>query len=638
MVKGCSMKRTIFLVFFIGIFILLAGAQNEKPLITIGKTKISKEEFQRIYEKNNSNLYDESDQRSPKDYLDLFINFKLKVIEAERLKMDTSAAFINELAGYRKDLAAPYLTDVKYNEQMIKDLYYRMSKEVSASHILFRVPENAGSEDANKILEKAKQVRAEILAGKDFTEAAMEYSEDPSAKANGGKLGYFTAFQMVVPFENAAFNTPVGEISEPIKSSFGYHLVKVHDIRENQGEVRVAHIMKMFPQGASQEVKDRLKIVIDSLYQMVITGADFAETAKKYSDDKRSSEQGGEMPWFSAGRMIPEFANPAFALENNGDISEPVLTDFGWHIIKKLDSRKIKPFEEIKDEIEDKIKKDPARSITSKIAFIDNLKNEYNFAKVENNIEKLKGVNIGDTINHSNLVLFKLDGNKYELTDFQNYLAENKFKTGAYLAHFDAWTDAEITRYEDSKLEEKHDDFRYLMQEYHDGILLFNISEEKIWNYAVEDSAGLEKFYENHKNKYEWQERFKGIIAICKSVEVREEAEKYCAEGMTHEESSDILNKDNKGNIIINNGACEQGGHPVVDYFVWNGPEAEHFNGEVTFVRGDKIPPEPKTLDDARGLYISDYQNFLEKEWLKELRKTYKIKVNKKLLKTIEGV
>jgi peptidyl-prolyl cis-trans isomerase SurA len=343
------------------------------------------------------------------------------------------------------------------------------------------------------------------------------------------------------------------------------------------------------------------------------------------------------MPWFSAGRMIPEFANPAFALENNGDISEPVLTDFGWHIIKKLDSRKIKPFEEIKDEIEDKIKKDPARSITSKKAFIDNLKNDYNFTKVENNIEKLKGVNIGDTINHTNLVLFKLDGNKYELTDFQKYLAENKFKTGAYFAHFDAWTDAEITRYEDSKLEEKHDDFRYLMQEYHDGILLFNISEEKIWNFAAQDSAGLEAFYNKNNKKYLWEERFKGLVVTGKTVEAREEAEKYLAEDMPVEEIEELMNKD-ENRVTIKEGAWEKGSNPVVDYFVWNESQPETLNPELTFIRGDKIPPEPKTLNEARGLYVSDYQKQIEENWLKELRKKYKIKVNKKLLKTIEGV
>ena len=632
------MKKFILIVFTIFIASLNLLAQKEKPLLVIGNTQISKEEFQRIYKKNNSNLYNDSDQKSPEEYLDLFINFKLKVIEAQNLKLDTNKAFIAELAGYRKDLAAPYLTDVKYNEQMIKDLYYRMTKEVSAGHILFRVAENASEKEKQKILEKAIGVREEILAGKKFSEAAFEYSEDPSAKSNYGELGYFSAFQMVVPFEDAAFTTPVGEISQPVKTSFGYHLVKVNDIRDNRGEVRVAHIMKMFPQGASDEVKKQIKTAIDSLYQKITTGEDFAEVAKKYSEDKRSAAEGGEMPWFSAGRMVKEFADPAFALKNNGDISKPIQTDFGWHIIKKIDSRTVKPFEEIRAEIEDKIKRDPARSISSKKVFIDKLKKEYNFSEFTENIAKLKNTEVSDSTTNENLTIFSLNGKKYNAGDLKSYLSKKQITSGNLLQNLDSWVEEEITTLEDSKLEEKYDDFRYLLQEYHDGILLFNISEERIWNYAVEDSAGLEKYYAKNRNKYMWDERFKGVIVICKTPEIREEAEKYFAADMSAEEISDIINKDEKGRIIINEGAWEQGSQPVVDYFVWNGPEPAHFNEPVTFVRGDKIPPEPKTLEDARGLYISDYQNYLEAEWIKALRKKYKIKVNKKLLKTIESV
>lgn len=632
------MKKISFLVLAIFISGVCSFAQTEKPLLKIGDAEISKAEFERIYRKNNSNLYNESDRKSPEDYLDLFINFKLKVIEAEGLQMDTSRVFIDELAGYRKDLAAPYLTDVKYNEQMIKDLYYRMTKEVSASHILFRLDENASFEEKEKVFEKANMVREEILGGMDFNEAAVKYSEDPSAKTNQGKLGYFTAFQMVVPFENAAFNTPVGKISEPVKSSFGFHLIKVHDIRDNRGEVKVAHIMKMFPQGADNEAKEQLKKAIDSLYQKVESGEDFAEVAQKYSDDKRSAAQGGEMPWFSAGRMVAEFADPAFALRNNGDISKPVRTDFGWHIIKKIDSRKIKPFEEIRAEIEEKIKRDPARSISSKKVFIDKLKKEYNYSEEVAAIGKLKGKNVNDSTLQDNFVLFTIDDKPYQISRFKSYLAEKNITTGTMSDNLNPWIEEEITRLEDSKLEEKYDDFRFLMQEYHDGILLFNISEEKIWNYAVEDSAGLEKYYRKNLNKYQWDERFKGVIVICKTPEIREEAEKYFAADMMVEEILDIINKDKKDQIIINEGAWEQGSNQVVDYFVWNGVEPEHFNEPVTFVRGDKIPPEPKNLDDARGLYISDYQNYLEEQWIKELRKKYKIKVNKRLLKSIKGV
>ncbi|MBT3382303.1 MAG: hypothetical protein HN778_18275 [Prolixibacteraceae bacterium] len=628
------MNRIILLIVVLLNSILNVSAQENETLLSIRKTKVDRAEFERIYKKNNQNLFNESDRKSPKEYLELFINFKLKVIEAESLKMDRDTVFINELAGYRKELAVPYLTNIKFNEEMVHEVYDRMLKEVNASHILFKLDKSAGIEEEQAVLEKTIKIREELLAGKDFNEAAKEYSDDPSAKSNGGSLGYFTAFQMVFPFEEAAFNTAVNEISEPIRSSFGYHLIKVHDIRKNRGEIKVAHIMKMFPQGITAPGKAKLKTEIDSIYSALENGADFTEMVKQFSDDKRSSEQDGEMPWFSSSRMVPEFAGPAFNIKNKGDFTKPVETQFGYHIIKKLDERQVASFEDSKAEIENKIKKDPARSTYSKQAFIDNLKSEYNFVENVKNIEILKNKNIGDDLENKHLKLFIIDNKNFNIADFNSFLQNEKIQTGTYAGNFNKWVDYEITKLEDSKLEDKYPDFRYLMQEYHDGILLFNISEDKIWNFASQDSAGLKKFYDKNKGEYLWEERFKGSIVICKDTLLRETAEKYYAAGMSSDEVIDQLNKEGEM-VVINENAWEKGSHPIVDYFVWNGPEPEHFNGKVTFIRGDKIPPEAKNLNEARGLYISDYQNYLEKIWLKKLRRKYRVKVNKKLLNLI---
>jgi peptidyl-prolyl cis-trans isomerase SurA len=631
-----KMKHTFLL--FTAIF-LLSGflkAQDEIVLLTIGDHEVTKGEFERIYRKNNQNLYEESEAKTPKEYLDLFIDYKLKVIEAENLQMDTSQAFINELSGYREELAAPYLTDMKYDEAMVRDLYDRMTKEINASHILLRVPENATRTEAQKVLERIKKIKQEIEAGKPFEEAAKEYSEDPSAQQNGGNLGFFTAFQMVAPFENAAFSTPVGEISEPVRTSFGYHLIKVHESRENKGEIKVAHIMKMFPQNQENFDKEALKKEIDSIYAELQNGADFAEMAKKHSDDKRSGMQGGEMPWFAAGRMIPEFSKPAFELENPGDITPPVETQFGYHIIKKIDSRPVASFEELKPEIESRIQRDPARSQSSRKIFVEKLKNEYNFSENKENLARLEKLPADSTINE-NPALFTIDNKTYYLTDFQQFLNTENATTGTYIQHYNNWVQEEIIALEDSKLEEKYPDFRYLLKEYHDGILLFNIMEEKIWNFASQDTAGLKAFFEKNKGKYEWNQRFSGLIITCKNKNAREEAEKYFSAGMTKEEIEDVLNKE-ENQIEIEEGKWEEGTNEVIDYYVWNGSKTGSFNPELTFIRGDLIPPEPKTLEEARGLYISDYQNYLEEKWLKELRKKYKIKVNRKVLKTIEDV
>ncbi len=628
----------IFSLFIVLCFISVnAFSQADETLISIGDTKVSKGEFERIYQKNNNNLYNETDKKTPEEYLELFIDFKLKVIEAEQLKMDTNTVFRNELAGYREELAAPYLTDVKYSQQMVYDLYERTTKEVNASHILIMVPKNSTSEVEEEKLKRIEEIRQKIVAGKDFNEAALEYSEDPSAKNNKGSLGYFTAFQMVVPFENAAFTTPVGEISKPVKSSFGYHILKVNDIRENQGEILVAHIMKMFPQDATPEIKSSLKAQIDSIYTELKNGANFAELARTKSDDKRSAQQGGEMPWFSSGRMIPEFANPAFALKDTGDYTEPIETAFGYHIIKKLNTKPVPSFEESKTMLEDRIKQDPERSITSKQVFVDKLKVEYNYTDNLEGKAKLKNKNSNDTLEYTNFELFKIDNKSYTFEQFHAFLKKTNPEPGPFLNQFNNWVEYEITAIESTKLEEKYPDFRYLFQEYHDGILLFNISEEKIWNFAAQDTIGLEEFYSKNANKYLWEERFKGMIVTCKDKATREEADKFFAAEMTVEEITDQLNK-TENVITINEGAWEKGANPVVDYFVWNGPEPANFDSEISFIRGDKIPPEPKTLNEARGLYVSDYQKYLEENWIKNLRAKYKIKVNKKLLKTIKGV
>lgn len=631
------MNRILIFLIFVFSATSPARSQTDKILLTIGDTKVTLAEFERIYQKNNNNLYSESDKKSPEEYLDLFIDFKLKVIEAENLKMDTSSAFVNELAGYRQELAAPYLTDMEYSGEMIRELYDRTAKEVRASHILVTVEKNATQDEDREALEKIKNIRQEIMAGKDFNDAAKKYSQDPSAQTNKGDLGYFSAFQMVVSFENAAFGTPVGGVSEPVRSDFGYHLVKVFDLRENRGELKVAHIMKMFPKDMAPETKAQLKTEMDGIYLELQNGADFSELARTKSDDARTATKGGEMPWFPVSRMIPEFANPAFELKNVGDFTNVVETAFGYHIIKKLDHRGVKPFDEVKADLESRIKRDPQRSNSSKKVFVDKLKTEYNFNENSAAKSKLQGKTFGDSAGGANFELFNIDGKSFGLADFESYAENQNLQNSNYLNHYDSWVSLEITELENSKLEEKYPDFRYLFKEYHDGILLFNISEEKIWDFAAKDSTGLQNFYEKNSKNHIWEERFKGSIVTCKTPEVRTKAEKYFAEKMTATEVLDQIN-DSTQLIEITEGAWEKGSNPVVDFYVWNQSEPRDFDSALTFVRGGKIGPQPKTLEEARGLYVSDYQNFLEKEWLKQLRKKYKIKVNKKLLKKIEGV
>ncbi|KJF43284.1 hypothetical protein LH29_13620 [Draconibacterium sediminis] len=625
------------MIFFV-VITLQVVAQSDEVLLTIDQHEVSKDEFEFVYNKNNSSLYSDADRKTPKEYLELFINFKLKVVEAENLKMDTNQTFINELAGYRKEIAAPYLTDIDFNEHQVEELYRRMKLEVNASHILLGVDKDASPEQEQQVLDKITNIRKQIIAGKPFEDAAMEYSEDPSAETNKGHLNYFSAFTMVAPFEDAAFNTPVGEVSEPVRTDFGYHLIKVHDTRPNKGELQVAHIMKNVSRNATPEEKAKAKMAIDSIYQLLLNGADFAALAKDESQDRRSAVRGGEMPWFAAGRIVKEFSDPAFALKNDGDISEPVETPFGYHIIKRLSARPVPPFEEARASIESQIKKDAARQASGKKVFVEKLKKEYNFSENEVAKVKLAELTIAGTSALPEETFFTIDNKNFGAEELTAFITQNNIKSSSYLSVYDNWVTDEITNLEDSKLEEKYPEFRYLMNEYHDGILLFNISQEKIWNYAAQDTAGLEKFYQNNKDNHLWGDRFNGHIITCKDVSVREEAENLFGAGLNADEVLAHINTDGEELISIETGAWEEAQNPVVDYYVWNGKDPENFDSATTFVRGDKIKPEPKTLDDARGLFISDYQDYLEEQWIKELRNKYKVKVNKKLLNSIEGV
>jgi len=643
------MKKILFVIVLAGFFASPVSSQKKQDVVvTIGNEKIFAGDFKKIYERNNSNILDPAEKKTPEEYLELFVNFKLKVLEAKAMGLDTSRAFIEELAGYRAELAAPYLTDISYTEKLVEETYQRMTKEVNASHLLITFPQNPSPADTLAALQRIREIKAEIDNGLDFNEAAVRYSQDPSAAQTRGNLGWFTAFQMVTPFEDAAYTTPVGKVSEPVRTRFGFHLLKVHDIRDALGEIKVAHIMKIFPPDMTPEVKLSLRKSIDSLYALLLNGANFAELARNNSDDQRSAAEGGEMPYFSRSRMIPEFADPAFALAKDGDISKPIETDFGFHIIKRLELKPIPEFNAVKRELEERIKRDPDRSTQSREIFLTRLKKEYSFSSNQKLIdEKIKKA--AQWINDGMLkvpegisdrdVLFSFAGKSYRAEDWFRHLGNLQltFHDSPELVlanQFHNWEEEVIIDYEDSRLEEKHPDFRSILQEYHDGLLLFAVSEQKIWQRASTDTLGLKAFYETNKGKYMWGERFKGMIVNCILPGIKERIEDYIDQGIPMAEISDKENISDEYFDVVE-GTWSKGENKIIDYFVWNGPKPDDWDDETGFIKGSLIGPEPKLLEEARGFHISDYQQYLEEIWLKELRQKYPVKVNRKVLKTI---
>jgi len=644
------MKTNFVALSFLFLSCALLAKGKDPVLMNINGKPVLKSEFEYIYNKNNSN--NSLDKKSLEEYVDLFVNFKLKVEEAKSQGIDTTKSFINELKGYRDQLTKPYLTDSKAEEAVLMEAYNRLKEDIEVSHILIRLQPNASPEDTltawNKILTIAKRLEKE-----DFKTVAKETSEDQSVTDNGGYVGWITGFRTVYPFETMAFNTPVGTISKPVRTSFGYHILKVHDKRNSPGEILVAHIMKFTKQG--EEAANALaKTQIDSLYQLVKNGADFGKIASADSEDRGTAAKNGELPWFGTGRMVAEFEKAAYALKNVGDISEPVQSAYGWHIIKLLDTKPLASFETKKADIERQVKRDD-RANKGQRAFIDNLKIEYKL-KMQKGTQKedfsalLENKSLNDSAFLAdaaklNKPMFKFAKETVTQADFYNYLVKNTStdKTTAsdiIDEKLAAFIDQELLAYENTQLENKHEDFRLLMNEYHDGILLFEVSNNEVWEKASKDTAGLAAFFKKNVEKYNWDKpHFKGRIVQCKNEETLN-----AAKNILNTQPKDSVDKylrqlnDSVVKIKTEKGLFVQGDNKFVDQFIFKTSVAAEKDANYPYVsvHGVLLNETPEDYTDVRGLVTADYQEYLEKVWIDSLRKKYPVKINEKILKTVK--
>jgi peptidyl-prolyl cis-trans isomerase SurA len=652
-----SMKKTAVLM---NALIIMAGnitGQNnekERILLEIADKKITVNEFLNVYNKN-SNKQAAMDEKSLSDYVELFINFKLKVKEAEARGLDTTEAFINELAGYRRQLAQPYLTDNDVNDHLLNEAYERLKYEINASHILINISETASPKDTLVAFNKIMKLRERISAGEDFASVSQKNSDDPSAKDNGGNLGYFTALQMVYPFETLAYTTPVGSVSMPIRTKFGYHLIKVHDKREARGQVLVAHIMvQTNSEGTAQDSLDA-RSKAEEIYQNILKGDDFADLTQKFSDDRGSARKGGELPWFGTGRMVPEFENIAFSL-NKGEVSAPFQTRFGWHIIKKLDKKELASFDEMKTELKSRIGKD-SRSQKSREALIGRIKKEYGLK--ENNAAKNDFIKLidksfadgtwsADKAKGMTKAMFTIGNITYKQNEFAQYLEVRQgIKDVPANVLIDKlykdFVEDKLIAYEDSQLENKYPEFRALMQEYRDGILLFELTDKEVWSKAVNDTAGLENHYEQNKTRFMWDERLNATIYTASSEAVAKKVRKLLKQAdkkaYTKDDILKQVNTDSQLHLRAENGKFAKGENEIIDAVKWIpgiAPDIKRKDQVIIVHVHEKIPPQPKTLREARGLVTADYQTHLEKNWIESLKQNYSVTLHKEILSNLK--
>ncbi|MEZ5083444.1 MAG: peptidylprolyl isomerase [Bacteroidales bacterium] len=647
------------------VFFILAGlqAQDNRTLVTIDSEDITVDDFMYVYQKNNT-LGDKMDKKSVDEYLDLYINFKLKVKEAEALGYDTVKAFQDELAGYRKQLAEPYFVNEQIIDELLVEAYERKKLDIRASHILIKVGPNAIPEDTLAAYNKISAARDRVLSGEDFNAVAAEISEDPSARprksprggneipGNGGDLGYFSVFDMVYPFENGAYNTPKGKISNPIRSDFGYHIIKVTDIIPAQGSIEAAHLFLQVPDTATEAEANAIEEEITSLYDRIIAGENFEDLVKEYSDDKGSATRGGLLPKFNVNRMVPEFIETISMMQDSGDISKPVLTSYGWHIIKLHSKTGIQPFDKVKDEMEKRLEKD-SRAQKSKSVIIQDIKKEYNYKVfpeaiaeiyplIDSSIYKGKWEVPAD-VNFTKSV-FNLGEFSYTQQSFVEYIASNQdIAADENISEFvnkkfKEISDVKCRNYYDSKLEGKYPEFKSIVQEYRDGILLFELTNDKIWNFASKDTLGLKAYYTEHQKEFMWDERVDASIFTMFDSTYVDKVRELAASGVGNAEILEQINNDSTTIVKIERKKFQKNENNLIDSIKLKKGLSENtkVKGKVTFVHvHGKIPPETKTFDEARGLITAGYQEKLEEEWIAELRGKYIVAINEEVLNSL---
>lgn len=628
---------------------------DTRTIFSVGNEPVSVDEFRYIYEKNNAsdkNLYTEKDLR---EYLNLYANFKLKVREAHDMGLDTSSKFVKEFHNYREQLAQPYLTDRKVTQGLIDQAYERSKYELRASHILISCAPDASPKDTLDAYNKAMEVRAKLMKGGDFQKLAREYSNDPSVANNGGDLGYFSTFQMIYPFENAAYQlNDTGKISMPVRTQFGYHIIKITDKRPYRGEILVRHILISSNNNDTPEKQKLAKNKADSLYSQLQKGASFSELAKQFSDHVQSRQNGGELPRFNSFAQYPEkFKDEAFALKKDGDYSKPFKTQFGWHIVQRVELKGIGTEKEMEESLKQKISRD-SRSDRSREAAIASFRTQYHVTEDPKVLKKfnkrvdtslLRGAWKGSPKIDRKKVLLTMDGKQYTNGDYEDYLIKTqqpgRFKDLSYALsqYYKNYTDELVYNYEDKNLENLYPQFKNVAKEYKEGILLFDITDQKVWGKAMTDTIGLKKFYEENKDKYKWKERAEAHVFDLRDKTAAEAVKKELKAGK--KKPSDIADsyvKKDPLSLNMKEGLFEKGDNKALDTVKWAPGvyDAGVINNRYYIVKIDKIEkPEYKKLNEVKGLVIADYQDYLEKKWLVTLKQKYPVTINEQVVQSL---
>lgn len=620
------------------------GVDASAVLFRVGNEPVTLDEFEYVYRKNNPNQKDDFSREALEEYLELYINFKLKVKEARSLRIDTLPGVRSELDRYRRQLVKSYF-DKAVTDGMAEAAYDRMVVEVDANHIMVEVQPTASPEDTAKAWKRIQSIRKRLMDGADFAELAKAESDDPSSEENGGNIGYMAG--LYVPdqsFEDALFETPRGRISKVVRTRFGYHVVKPGARRDNRGKVQVAHILLKVEENEGEEAFAGAREQAEALKDSLDAGVSWESLVSRYSGDKSTVRRGGMLEPFGSNQMVDAFEEAAFALEEEGQVSEPVRTQYGYHLIKLIGKQPLGGFDDTKADIMRRLQR-AGRYDEARERFVRNAQKQYGFQENDSAYMAFRAaVDSGLVINtwrarnmnQRNAALFTLGNTAFTTGQFADQVesGQRAFRERDIAAKlrrlYDQFVEESTIEY---ALGRRDEAFRRLLQEYRDGILLFELTEEKVWQEAMRDSVGLVAFHAEHADDYRWDERVEATTFTIADAKTAKKVRKMASKGATPGEVREKYNKDGEQTVLTETALYLPGQNELVDAAgkvsgtLTANTDTEM--GEVRFVRINRVvPPTNKTLDEAKGYVISDYQEYLEKEWVKELRAKYPVKVN----------
>lgn len=646
------MKTKYFLLLLITLSISNSYAQSNQDtvLFKVDSEPVYTSEFLRVYNKNLDLVQDES-QKDVDEYLTLFINYKLKLKEAKALGLNEKPSYKKELNTYKQQLLKNFITDNKVTDALVEEAYDRISYDVKANHILIKIDENAKPEDTLSAYNTILKLRDRTLKeGFDVVRKEVHNGQT----IYGEELGYFSGFRMVYKFENVAFNTPVGAISQPFRTRFGYHIVNVQDKRKSRGELTVAHIMVVNKEGDSltEKPEDR----IQDIYQKLKQGEDFEALAKQFSDDGSSASKGGMLSPFSSGQIsAQEFEDAAFGIENIGDVTQPFKTQYGWHIVKLYDKEPIPPFEVIKPELQEKVKRD-TRSKLIDDALVNKLLAQYNVETTDNALDYFTSILSDNYLKRAWELPANFDGKKpfmkiedkqftyqnfgdYLLNTQRNVVPKTALKTIILKKHKD-FLNSNLITYKEENLENENEEFANILAEYRDGLLLFDLMETTVWNASQKDTIEIQEYYQSHKNKYVLPKRIDAVVASSVKQKTLKKVSKLLEKDMALEQIKNLVNSNDDIQVIFTSDIMDASHQILPKDFVFNKGVSKIYNHNSAFViiKVKEILPETqKTFDDAKGAVISDYQTFKEENWLKALRSKYNVEVNDAVLNEVKS-